>query len=62
LHCAYHAQFGGGATPKFLLYVLDMLGESVPLMKNIWGFDRDKALDGDLKARETIQRALDTKQ
>jgi hypothetical protein len=39
-----------------------MLGESVPLMKNIWGFDRDKALDEDLKARETIQRALDTKQ
>ena len=34
----------------------------MPLMRNIWEFDRDKALDEDLEARETIQRALDAKQ
>jgi hypothetical protein len=68
LHRAYHAQFDGGSTPKLLLQVLDKLVESVPVMKYIWEFTpqaamgRDGALDEDLKAREDIQRALDTKE
>jgi hypothetical protein len=68
LHCAFHAQFDGGSTPKLLLGVLDRLGESVPMMKNIWeftaqaGMGRDEAFDEDMKKREKLWHALDAKQ
>ena len=45
--------------------ILDMLEESVPLMKKIWGLSvsgREGALEADLKKKESIQRALDNKQ
>jgi len=51
-----------------LLFVLDKLAESVPMMKNIWEYkpqavmSKHRALDADLKAREDLQHALETKQ
>lgn len=67
LHCAYHAQFDGGTTPRGLLLVLDMLEESLPMVKKIWELShvrarQDGALVEDLRARERLQRALDAKQ
>ncbi|KAF9791984.1 hypothetical protein BJ322DRAFT_1215294 [Thelephora terrestris] len=67
LHCAYHAQFNAYATPRFLLSLLDMLEESIPLMNKIWEFSPEvvtfrEALEKDLKSREDLQYALDTKQ
>ena len=67
LHCAYHAQFDGGTTPRGLLLVLDMLKESLPMVKKIWTIPytsthRGGALEEDLREREHLQRALDSKQ
>lgn len=48
--------------------LLDMLKESVPLMRKIWertpeqADSRSRALEADLKARERLRRALDNKE
>ena len=66
LHCAYHAQFDGGSTPKYLIFLLDRLKESMAMAKDIWALSlagrKEKALEADLKARDQFRRALDNKQ
>ena len=63
MHCALHAQFDVAATVRFMIFILDQMEKSLPLVKGIWEFSANflmlkTGLDADMDMRKRLMSAL----
>lgn len=67
LHCALHAQFDVAASARFMMFILDLMEKSIPLMRGIWEFSANAsrwngALEADMVLRRRLMTALEKEQ